>query len=133
MQGKRRYTVSELREQLQHNTYAVDPVAVADALVEHLRALGRRRRARLAALLGGDALDVTRLAAPDAAPAADANPEASHQSRCSYPESGPEAPAKSTPTGPLSTRPMAVSATPAARAPAWAAASAAGGRQTHSS
>jgi hypothetical protein len=120
MQGERRQAVSKIREQIQRGEYVVDTVAVAEALLARLRALGAHwHTARGESPSGG----AHRHTAAAKAPSGDAHGGAGSRRReahseCSYPHSGAVAPANSTPGEPQATSPIHVSSTPALRAPA---------------
>ncbi len=81
--------VNELKERLDRGEYAVDPSAVAEAIL---------RRSRDLALLRSDC-QIRRHEQPARRP---------DQSRCSYPTSGPDAPTKLTVGFPWTTRPIHV-------------------------
>jgi hypothetical protein len=83
----RQRKISDIRRQIERGQYRVDEQAVAEALIGRLR-----RRA----------LEVQQ------------RPDVGSQSRCSYPDSAPQAPSKLTPAAPRVTRPIQV-------IPPWAA------------
>ena len=72
--------LAELKQLIERGEYEVDPRAVADAIVERLRAL-----------------------------AASASHTDERQKECSYPDSSPSASVNTTPAGPGTTRPIHVS------------------------
>ena len=106
--------VAELKDQLERGDYTVDPNAVADAIVRRLRDLVAFRAELVR--------DADRTGPPP------------FQSRCSYPESGADAPAKLTPV-PRTARPIQVmrAAGAALASAAASVAQAGGGAQTQSS
>ena len=96
--------LEELKDRLDRGEYAVDPVAVADAILRRSRELAARRaemraldakRTELEGSPGAEGLQGTDC---------DLRPR---QSECSYPEGTPSAePANLTPGGPARTRPI---------------------------
>ncbi len=80
MNHKSEHRLAELKALIERGEYEVDPQAVADAIVERLRAL-----------------------------AAAASHTDEPQKECSYPDSSPSASVNTTPAGPGTTRPTQVS------------------------
>jgi Anti-sigma-28 factor, FlgM len=83
--------VAKIKEQLEQGDYRVEPDAVAEAFLRHLRELARARRERVSP--------------SDRALAA----ELEGQIMCSYPDSAPGASVNVTSAGPATTRPTKLS------------------------
>ena len=94
---KGRKKVADMREQINQADYRVEPQAVADALLRHLRELAAARSEHVT---------------PDERAWARAHEV---QAECSYPERGPLAPQNATPGRPATTRPTTVKPTVIAR------------------